>query len=438
MASIRSRFSSPTANAVGRFFLGGLAAAALITAGAFFVVNQNAVSEATRNAQEIAAIDGHGIVEPALNAGVISGDAQGLSGFDKLVRNRILSSRVVRVKLWTLDGKIVYSDATELQGKVYPLGADELQSVHDDRVIAQVSDLSRPENALERGFGRLLEVYVPVRAPDGQQLLFETYQDYSLVVDDQNRIWTSFFPVLVGGVLLLFAVQLPLAWGMARKLEASRRDREALLQRALDASTGERRRIARDLHDGVVQNLAGVAFTLSAASAKVAASEVSSDLQAAAEATRQATRDLRSLIVDIAPLNLRGARLNGALADLLIPVRQGGVETSLVAEDLESLSAEEAGLLYRGAQEAIRNAAAHSGATQIAVTATVSGAEARVEVRDNGRGFTADEVIARQDRGHVGLAMLKSLVEDAGGEVAVRSQKEGGSTIVVALRRAGA
>ena len=63
---------------------------------------------------------------------------------------------------------------------------------------------------------------------------------------------------------MLELVQIPLACSLARRLQLRQREREALLQRALDASEVERRQIASDLHDGVVQDLAGVAYSLSA------------------------------------------------------------------------------------------------------------------------------------------------------------------------------
>ena len=61
-------------------------------------------------------------------------------------------------------------------------------------------------------------------------------------------------------VLLLF--QLPLAYSLANRLQRGHEERERLLTSAIEASSAERRRIASDLHDGVVQDLAGVAFGL--------------------------------------------------------------------------------------------------------------------------------------------------------------------------------
>jgi len=323
-------------------------------------------------------------------------------------------------------------------GRVFPLGAQETSTLHNGAVVAEVSDLTRPENQLERPFGRLLEVYLPVNTNSGTQLLFETYQVYSSVTEDQQRIWSSFFPVLVGGILLLLVAQVPLAWQLARSLDMARRDREGLLQRAIDASEAERRRIARDLHDGVVQTLAGAAFSLSAAANKSANrdGDSSAALDEGAKTVRQAVSEMRSLIVEIAPPNLDGARLEGVLADLLAEAEGRGLTTSLRVTGVEHVDRPSAALLYRASQEAIRNAAAHAGAGRVEVELVASKGAVSLTVKDDGRGFTADEVLARQREGHVGLAMLRTLVEDGGGELSVHSEPGHGSTIRGSLQAA--
>jgi len=281
---------------------------------------------------------------------------------------------------------------------------------------------------VKRPYGRLLEVYLPVRSTSDQTFLFETYQVYSSIDDDQQRIWSAFFPVLAGGIILLFAVQVPLAWGLARNLESALRQQEALLKRALDASETERRRIARDLHDGVVQTLAGTAFMLSAASGRAATAprgDLTTALDEGARSSREAARDLRSLIVEIAPPDLQGSRLEGALADILVVLEKQGIATTLTTSGLDGLDRDAAALLYRAAQEALRNVGAHAGATMVEVVVAASPGGAELEVRDNGKGFNADEVIERQRHGHVGLAMLRSLVEDAGAELRLSSEPTG-------------
>src|SRR5207249_8486946 len=128
------------------------------------------------------------------------------------------------------------------------------------------------------------------------------------IAQSGRQIWGSFAPVMVGGLLLLFLVQVPLAWSMARGLRQGEEERVRLLQRAIDASEAERRRIARDLHDGVVQSLAGVSYSMAAAADRLEGDgRPSADavrLRQAAADTRQSMRDLRSLIVEISPPNL--------------------------------------------------------------------------------------------------------------------------------------
>lgn len=424
----RLAIGSAASAAVLRFVVAGLVAAAIITGGAYWVVSGNAVAEAIRNAQEIAAIDGRGIVEPALTDNLAAGDKPALTSLDRLVRDRVLSARVVRVKLWTPAGRIVYSDAGALVGRTFSLDPGETQAIRNGNVIAEVSELTKPENQFERGYGRLLEVYLPIHSASNQTYLFETYQVYSSIAEDQQRIWSAFFPVLAGGILLLFVVQVPLAWGLARNLETAQREQEALLKRALDASENERRRIARDLHDGVVQTLAGSAFKLSAASGRAPSApreELASALDEGARSSREAARDLRTLIVEIAPPDLQGSRLEGAIADLLASLEKQGVETAITTTGLDNIGRDTAALLYRAAQEALRNVGAHAGATRVKVMVAASDGEAYLDVEDNGKGFTADEVIERQRDGHVGLAMLRSLVEDAGAELRLASEPTG-------------
>ena len=176
----------------------------------------------------------------------------------------MLDGSLVRVKLWNADGTIVYSDEPRLVGTHYTLGADEKAAFSSGKIEAEVSDLSKPENQYERSQGKLLEVYLPVETPSGKPLLFEAYYRYGLVSSNGSQLWRSFAPIALGALIALELVQIPLAYSLARRLRQRSAERELLLHQALEASDVERRHIASDLHDGVVQDLAGVAYALSA------------------------------------------------------------------------------------------------------------------------------------------------------------------------------
>jgi hypothetical protein len=118
---------------------------------------------------------------------------------DEAVIGKVTAGSLVRVKLWTPDGRIVYSDEHRLIGAGYPLAMDEQDVLRDNSVEAELSDLSAPDDRLERDQGRLLEVYLPVPTPGGQILLFETYSRYSSVTANAGAMWRQFLP-LSGGL----------------------------------------------------------------------------------------------------------------------------------------------------------------------------------------------------------------------------------------------
>jgi hypothetical protein len=101
--------------------------------------------------------------------------ASSIARMDEAVIGKVTAGSLVRVKLSTPEGKIVYSDEHRLIGASYPLADDQQEVLRENSVEAELSDLSAPENRFERDQGRLLEVYLPVPTPGGQTLLFETY-----------------------------------------------------------------------------------------------------------------------------------------------------------------------------------------------------------------------------------------------------------------------
>jgi two-component system NarL family sensor kinase len=426
-------------NEVARFIAAGLLAACVIGAGTFIVVSRDAETQAVGHAKDITQVEARAIVQPVLSDPMLRGDATALGGLDSLVRQRILGGDIVRVKLWKADGTIIYSDEPRLVGQRYTLDPEELGSLQNGTPDAGVSDLSAPENQYDRSFGKLLQVYLPVHTPTGTPLLFETYQRYQAITQYQQQVWSSFLPILIGGLLVLFLVQIPLAIGLARRLGASLAERETLLQRAINASEQERQRIARDLHDGVVQRLAAVTFSLSALGRRLRPRRdgpggdggAVDGVEAAAGETRAAMRDLRTLIVEIAPPNLHAEGIDNALRDLLEPLNRSGVHTSLTAPPATTLSPEMTTLLFRVAQEALRNAGKHADAANVDVHLDSRGSHVRLEIADDGRGFSASDLAQRRRDGHVGLSLLRDLVADAGGTLHVESQPAGGTRVAV-------
>jgi len=418
--------------AVLRFALAGLIAVVLIGFGTFFLMRRIGTSEAVDNASEVTRVIAEGVAEPNLTPGLLAGRPVAIDRFDRLIRGSVLGNGIIRVKLWDEDGRIVYSDEPRLIGQSFELGADEERALANGSPDAELSDLSEPENQFERDRGQLLEAYARIRAPDGAPLLFETYQEYSAVTASGRDLWLAFLPALIVALLLLELIQLPLASSLAKRVRSAHRERVRLLERAVDASDRERRRIAGDLHDGAVQDMTGAALALEVGARKVEQDDPASAgvLRSGAARTRASVRSLRTLLVEIYPPSLQRAGLEAALADMLAPLEARGIETSLAVDRAVDLGAEREALCFRVAGEAVRNALKHSGATRVDIALRRRDGAIELIVGDDGRGFDPDAAGAA---GHIGTELLHDLAAAAGGTLAIDSTPGGGTVVALSL-----
>ncbi len=319
----------PVRDALLRYVAIALATAVVLSVLGVWLFRRAGRAEAIRDAKDQTRIAAHGTVEPFLTDALVRGDPKALETIDGVIRERVLSDdAIARVKIWDRSGRIVYSDEPRLIGARYQLSPKDRAEFQGSHVDAEVTNLSKPENRFERRFGRLLEVYLPIQTPRGQRLRYETYYHSSFISARARRISRQFAPLMLGALVLLALIQLPLAWWLARRVKRSQDERARLLSRAIEASDLERRRIARDLHDGVVQDLAAVSYSLSAA-AEGAPAPFDNELREAAAETRHGIGQLRALLVDIYPPELHRAGLAAALGDLLAGSEARGIETTL-------------------------------------------------------------------------------------------------------------
>jgi signal transduction histidine kinase len=359
---------------------------------------------------------------------VVRGEPAALARFDRIMRASVVQAPIVRVKIWTPGGRIVYSDERRLIGQRYPLSPDDRAILNTGGVEADVSDLSRPENRFERGQGKLIEVYTGITGPGGRRLMFEAYEKQSSVSASSRRLWLTFAPALIGGLLLLQLFQLPLARSLVRRVRQAGEEREALLRRAMEASDQERRRLATVLHDGVVQDLTGVSYGLSAAAAKD--SVTASLAREASSELRGAVQQLRSLLVDLYPGGLHGTDLRSALGDVALQLERQGVDTTLELDDGEAFSPGTEELVFRAAREGVRNVVKHAGAQHATIRVWSTAAHAVVEVEDDGLGLSPDGAEGPGE-GHFGLALLRDLIVESGGSLALTDGPAGGALLRV-------
>jgi two-component system NarL family sensor kinase len=428
------RDKDSTAWAVSRFMFGSLVAIAVVVVGGFFSLRPVTVHEAERDTRELVRLEGHLVEVAGLSEGVLRSDPDAIAALDELANEQILNASVVRVKLWTRDGRILYSDAPQLIGRRFRLGADEQALFDSGGVEAELSDLSKPENRFERQEGKLLEAHTIIRTRDSRTpVLFEIYQRFGSVNANAGRLLSALAPPLIAGLLVLLLFQAPLAWSMARRLRRGHRERELLLASAIEASEQERRRIAADLHDGVVQDVAGVAFGLAPLAEEAErrdAPEEAAALKDAVERLRQGVRGLRTLLVEIHPPTLESAGLEAALHDLLSPLVADGIATELYVADSAAAGSVRDPLIYRAAREAVRNAQSHADATMVCVeVSNPTPNTTRLVVADDGRGFAPGDRARRQAQGHVGLSLLEGLVKQIDGTLVVKSEPGEGTRL---------
>jgi two-component system NarL family sensor kinase len=417
---------------VAIFALSGLVVLLLVSIAGWLALRSLSTSEALRDARRVTTLAGRGIVEPALTTGVVRGDPAALARLDRIIRSRVKTPDVARIKIWNADGKILYSDEPRLIGRTFPLGADERRALRTETTASEVSNISttNPENTYEKNLGTLTSVYLGLRAQDGTPVLYEEYLHSSAIAGDSRSVARLFAPVGILALLVIAILQVPLAWRMARRIRNAQRDRELALQRAVTASERERRSIAAGLHDGVVQELAGHSFRMAAATEDGGGeAELRHALDEGAAGTRSAIRQLRSLLLEIYPPALREQGLGAALPDLAAPLTARGVTVEMDIPDGLELPTEVEHLIFRTAQEALRNVAGHADAEHVQLHVGQRAGQATLRVTDDGRGFDKAALVERRAEGHMGLAMLEDLARTAGGDLHVDSEPGRGTTV---------
>jgi two-component system NarL family sensor kinase len=389
------------------------------------IARANALAEAERTAARL----GQLLIAP-LMADVLRGTPGALEDLDRVVDNRMSDGSVTSILVWRPDGTVLYSSEADIIGEVLEPSAD-LQDAVGGEVVSSVDD--EPDTAYERASpGPMLEVYLPLDV-GGEPLVFEAYFTYDRIAREASALRWQIIPMAVGGLIVLQLVQIPIAAGLARRVRRTEAERAELMARTIADSERERRAVAADLHDGPVQDLAGVGYGLGALRLSMPP-EQHPAVDRLAGVVRHAVQSLRRLMVDIYPPDLSGPGLGDAIRDLAEPLQGRGITVSVDTGPLPPLSPDLAAAVYRTAKESLANVATHAQAEHVWVRLeVVEQDEAPVlllEVCDDGVGFPA-EGIDRRSEGHLGLRLVLDRVNHLGGRVEL-GQRVGGGAVVTA------
>ena len=373
--------------------------------------------------------------------------------FDHIFLNGPLQRKVVRFKLWGMDGTILYSSDHAQLGQRFPVEG-ELAAAFAGEMQAHVSRLDEAGHEAERErWSRLLEVYVPVRAEGGNEVVAvaEFYYLTDTLMREirqaQQRSW-----ILVGvatlAIFLLLFVQVRRANDMivqqrddlSRQLQLLRvafEENERMRTRLGEAGAATTalneellHRIAADLHDGPAQTLA---YALMRLEEQVdATGGAHSERKIIHAALKSSLDELRNIA---AGLGVPG------IADLTLTetahraVRDFERQTTLkvntaIEDDLLTTSLATKITVYRLLQESLANSYRHARGGTPQVRVGHDAGQVVVEISDQGAGFDAETAA---QSGRLGLAFMKERVRLLGGNYLLETAPGRGTRILARL-----
>ena len=200
-------------------------------------------------------------------------------------------------------------------------------------------------------------------------------------------------------------------------------------QAAIEASEGERARLAADLHDVPIQELSGV----------IARLELLPEAAGERDALRRIAAELRTMTSELRPPVLDDLGLPMALESLADQYAHDGTALRVDIADRtrpdDSRDPKVDLAIYRVTEEAVRNAMIHADAQRVDVTGVVAGDRVEIEVRDDGRGLDQRALERARRAGHAGLIAMRHRAEAIGARLSLRSELGGGVSVLLAWQR---
>jgi len=420
--------------ALARFAAFSVVALLAVLAGTVVIAERATRGEILRHADRTARDIAQTIITPRADDALSDGDPEALEGLDSVMAARMADGSLIRVKVWSPDGKVIWSDDERLIGRQFELEPQDAALLTTFDSTSEFTTLDREENVYEAHVGEVAEIYLGFVDRTGRPLLLELYVPVAQVEAESRAQVRTLLPLTLGGPALMLVILLPLALSMARRIDDAGAERASLLRHAVAASALERRRIAGDLHDGVVQDLAGIGYALPVIRQSLPdgaeADDARQKLDRVNEIVKGDVAALRSVITDIYPPDLHEGGLVPASQLLFSEVRYAGIDVDVHIDaevSDESLPIDAAVLGYRVLRETLRNVVRHSGAARAGVSLRADDGDLVIVVEDDGVGF--DPTLGAPE-GHFGLRLLGDTISDVGGSLTVDAPPDGGARVV--------
>lgn len=205
----------------------------------------------------------------------------------------------------------------------------------------------------------------------------------------------------------------------------------------LNMQEQDRQRIARDLHDTSLQNLAHLVHKIELSSLFIDQDPIRAKLELAviSKNLKSVIDEVRNIIFDLRPMSFDDLGLKSAFEQL---VQKAKVDYSLdIDTDIDYVSAEDnlvLATIFRVVQECFTNIVKHSEAKKIIFNCKMKDDFCIIDIHDNGKGFTKSEVEDKQDKNkHFGISVMRERICLLGGEIKIDSEKERGTHIHIEI-----
>lgn len=254
--------------------------------------------------------------------------------------------------------------------------------------------------------------------------------------DTAARVWHGDFGARVDRSALADANALRLGTMFNLLLDGLAADRTRMRALAAEViATGDRDRaeLAYELHDNAAQQGAALVLELSAAARDCADPSLAERLAAARDMAAELTAQMRDLAQTVHPRVLDDLGLSPALRKLARDSsnRSGVMVDVQLPQATQGITAPIASALYRVAEEAVRNALRHASPRSIHIRLDVDGAQARLEIRDDGAGFELPTV--ERDRAVGGVRLMRDRLALLDGQLDVRTAPGSGTAVIATI-----
>ncbi len=321
----------------------------------------------------------------------------------------------------------------ESDGWTFPVGVPDRKTV-DRKLSASWVPGSKVDvtGICELEFGGMRDAREDYR-PKGFHLLLASPEDLRIV--QSPPWWTPGRLVLALGCAVCAAIVL-LLWTWILRRQVGRQTRIIGEKIRSEATQEERNRIARDLHDSIEQQLAGVSMHLFGAKSSLASNPESAAgaLEQARRMLKHTQRETRTSIRELRSPLLEGHGLEGALRTLAADAHSSGeprIDVE-IADVTANLTPDREYQLLRLAQEALNNALKHSKARNIHIALGTASGETCLSVTDDGIGFRPGVPVDAESP-HFGMIGMRERAARLGAKLEILSSPGNGCSVRVSL-----